>query len=91
MKDGQASANEEQNSTTALEQELRIGSVVPDFTLSCLNGKEHKLSDFRGSKVLLCFYRYTYCSTCAYSVGKLIGNHKKLAWAANLKVSLFYV
>ena len=64
-----------------------IGYKVPDFKLSDMDGKEHKLSDFRGSKVLLCFYEYTQCPRCAYAVGNLVGNYKKLAWATKLKVS----
>jgi peroxiredoxin len=60
--------------------------VVPDFTLSCDQGKIYRLSDFRGTKVLLCFYDYAHCPQCAYSVGNLMGHQKKLAWASKLKV-----
>ena len=63
-----------------------IGNKVPDFKLLDMDGKEHRLSDFRGSKVLLCFYEFTQCPRCAYAVGNLVGNYKKLAWASKLKV-----
>ena len=67
-------------------QQLKIGEVSPDFTLSCDQGKVYRLSDFRGTKVLLCFYDYAHCPKCAYSVGNLMGHQKKLAWASKLKV-----
>lgn len=67
-------------------QLLKIGDVVPDFALHCDQGKIHHLSDFRGTKVLLCFYDYAHCPKCAYSVGNLMGHQKKLAWASKLKV-----
>ena len=74
--------------TKALPQPhaVQIGKSVPDFTLASADGKEHSLSEFRGSKVLLTFHRFSYCPFCAYSVHKLIGNYKKLAWASKLKV-----
>lgn len=65
---------------------ILIGEGVPDFTLHCNEGLVHKLSDFRGSKVLLCFYRYANCPVCATSINKIVGSYKKLAWAAKLKV-----
>jgi len=66
--------------------QLKIGEVVPDFTLNSDVGKEHRLSDFRGTKILLCFYDYSHCPKCAYSVGNLMGHLRKLAWASKLKV-----
>ena len=65
---------------------VEIGHATPVFALTCVDGQEHKLSDFRGSKVMLCFYRTAYCPCCAYSIAKLMGNLKKLAWASKLKV-----
>ncbi len=35
---------------------LQIGQIAPDFKLVDQNGKEHKLSDYRGKKVVLYFY-----------------------------------
>ena len=65
---------------------IAIGSIAPDFNLSCMDGIVHKLSDYRGSKVMLCFYRFTLCPVCAYNIGTLVGHYKKLAWASKLKV-----
>ncbi|HYD03744.1 MAG TPA: thioredoxin-dependent thiol peroxidase [Alphaproteobacteria bacterium] len=36
--------------------ELQIGKKVPDFKLKDQNGQEHKLSDYKGKKVILYFY-----------------------------------
>lgn len=35
---------------------LEIGTQAPDFTLPDQNGEEHRLSDWRGQKVVLYFY-----------------------------------
>ena len=35
---------------------MKIGNLAPDFTLMGSDGKEHKLSDYRGKKVVLYFY-----------------------------------
>ena len=35
---------------------LEIGSLAPDFELPDQNGNVHKLSDYRGKKVILYFY-----------------------------------
>ena len=67
--------------------DVKIGSTVPDFMLTGVDGHKHKLSDFRGMKVMVCFYRYSYCPACAYTISKLIGEYKKLAWASKLMVS----
>ena len=65
---------------------LKIGDIAPDFMLMSDQGETHHLSDYRGTKILLCFYDYAHCPKCAYSVGNLIGHQKKLAWAQRLKV-----
>ena len=35
---------------------LKIGDIAPDFTLLDSEGKEHKLSDYLGRKIVLYFY-----------------------------------
>ena len=35
---------------------MEIGTIVPDFTLMGSDGKEHKLNDYKGKKVVLYFY-----------------------------------
>ncbi|MGD8786070.1 MAG: DUF4432 family protein [Phycisphaerales bacterium] len=44
---------------------------APDFTLSDLNGKEHKLSDYRGRNVIIVFWT-TWCGPCRKEVPSLI-------------------
>ena len=68
------------------EHRIEIGHKVPDFQLLDADGYEHNLSDYLGQKVMLCFYRYVFCPISGMSVGKLMGNYKKLAWASQLKV-----
>lgn len=53
---------------------LEIGTAAPDFTLPDQNGKLHKLSDYRGQKVVLYFYPKDMTSGCtkqACSFGEL--------------------
>jgi AhpC/TSA family len=39
--------------TTAVRANVEIGKPAPDFTLTDLNGKAHKLSDYKGRTVVL--------------------------------------
>lgn len=45
---GQSSSNTDATTTT-----VEVGKAAPDFTLKGQNGKEHKLSDFKGKLVVL--------------------------------------
>ncbi|MDO4477619.1 MAG: thioredoxin-dependent thiol peroxidase [Lachnospiraceae bacterium] len=54
---------------------LEIGTQAPDFELQDQNGTVHKLSDYRGKKVILYFYPKDNTSgctkqACAYSAAK---------------------
>ena len=49
---------------------IKPGKKVPDFTLNDLNGKPHKLSEFRGKKVVLVFWA-TWCPDCRAEVPEL--------------------
>lgn len=44
-------------------EEVKIGTVAPDFTLSDVNGNEVSLSDYKGKTVLLTFWA-SWCPTC---------------------------
>ncbi len=47
------------------------GKTAPDFTLTDLAGKEHKLSDYRGKDVVLVFWA-TWCKYCIPEIPHLI-------------------
>jgi len=42
---------------------LEVGNMAPDFQLDTLNGEEAKLSDYRGSRVMINFWA-TWCPPC---------------------------
>ncbi len=43
---------------------LDIGAPAPDFTAVASDGTTHALSDYRGRRVWLAFYRYASCPLC---------------------------
>ena len=43
---------------------LEIGTKAPDFTLADQNGDMHSLSNYRGQKVILYFYRKDMTAGC---------------------------
>jgi len=48
-----------------------FGKSAPDFTLTDINGKQHKLSDYRGKNVMLIFWA-TWCTPCRMEIPHLI-------------------
>jgi len=47
-----------------------VGKAAPDFTLTDINGKEHKLTNYRGKNVMLTFWA-TWCAPCIVEVPHL--------------------
>lgn len=55
---------------------LSVGSKVKDFTLKDQNGKDFKLSDYKGQKVLLSFHPLAWTLICAKQMQALEKNVK---------------
>jgi peroxiredoxin len=53
---------------------LKNGDVAPDFVLRDQSGKEFKLSDFRGKRVLLSFHPAAWTRVCSLQMQSLEAN-----------------
>jgi len=42
---------------------LKVGDAAPDFALRSHDGREVKLSDFRGNRVVLAFFAFAFSNT----------------------------
>jgi len=54
--------------------QLKKGDMAPDFVLRDQGGKEFKLSDFRGKKVLLSFHPLAWTRVCSQQMQSLEEN-----------------
>ena len=66
----------QENKTTQTQQQatvkqVAVGAEAPDFTLQSMDGKEVKLSDFKGKKVYLKFWA-SWCGPCKKSMPELM-------------------
>ena len=55
----------------ATVKQIAVGAEAPDFTLQSMDGKEVKLSDFKGKKVYLKFWA-SWCGPCKKSMPELM-------------------
>lgn len=60
-----------------MSMKLEVGMKAPDFTLTDNNGEEIRLSDFRGSKVLLSWHPIAWTSVCADQMRALEVNFER--------------
>ena len=42
---------------------LKVGDIAPSFTLRSHDGREIKLSDFRGQRVVIAFFAFAFTNT----------------------------
>lgn len=62
----------------AIGQKLNIGDKAPDFETIDANGDTIKLSNYKGQKVLIAFFRYAGCPVCNFRVHDLIENYESI-------------
>ncbi|MCL5277458.1 MAG: peroxiredoxin [Deltaproteobacteria bacterium] len=55
---------------------LNVGAPAPDFKVKDQDGKDVRLSDFRGKKVLLSFHPLAWTSVCSRQMESLEANRK---------------
>ncbi len=62
----------------AVCQRLKVGDRAPDFEALDTNGDSIKLSNYKGQKVVIAFFRYAGCPVCNYRVHELIENYESI-------------
>ena len=73
-KQGKESSQQTKTSQTqqqATVKQVAVGAEAPDFTLQSMDGKEVKLSDYKGKKVYLKFWA-SWCGPCKKSMPELM-------------------
>lgn len=63
----------------AICQQLKIGDKAPDFKTIDSVGDTIKLSNHKGQKVLIAFFRYAGCPVCNFRVHELIENYDSIS------------
>lgn len=67
---------------------IQTGQLASDFVATDVNGKQVRLSDFRGKKIILSFYRNVNCPFCNRRVHQLMLNSLSFK---NKDVQLFFL
>jgi peroxiredoxin len=68
---------------------LQAGYNALDFAVKDVFGNDIRLSDYRGSKIILSFYRNVACPFCNRRVHQVMGYNKRLE-AAGVKLVFFF-
>lgn len=63
----------------AMSQKLKIGDKAPGFEITDTDGNIIKLSNYKGQKVLIAFFRYAGCPVCNFRVHELIENYDSIS------------
>jgi len=68
---------------------LKEGFNAQDFTAKDIYGNEIKLSDYKGRKIILSFYRNVGCPFCSRRVHQIMGNNVRLRETNTQLIFLF--
>src|SRR5688572_3713673 len=68
---------------------IEPGGRAPDFSVTDLEGRAHRLADYRGKPLLLQFYRYAGCPMCDLRLHDFAREYPSLA-ANGLSVLAFF-
>jgi len=61
------------------ETRLGVGSKIPEFELTDLNGNTVRTSDMTGSPTVYLFYRGNWCPLCMAQIAELVERYKQMA------------
>lgn len=59
-------------------QKLKVGDKAPNFEVIDTNGDSIKLSQYKGQKVMVAFFRYASCPVCNFRIHELIENYDSI-------------
>ena len=68
---------------------LTIGDTAIDFTAKDIYGKEVKLSDYKGKKIILGFYRNVACPFCNRRIHQILSQSTRLKESGTQMIFLF--
>jgi peroxiredoxin len=71
----------------AVIDSARVGQPLPDLILSDLDGKPHRLSDYRGRRVLLNFWA-SWCKPCLQEMPALVQAQQKFGNQAPIVIGI---
>lgn len=74
--------------TMGIMVQLRTGAHAPGFTLCDVDGMPFSLSQYRGQKVMLSFYRYAGCPFSRYAIKKLKKFYKRLPLSGRERLNI---
>jgi peroxiredoxin len=67
---------------------ITAGEIAPDFTLKDQDGKDFKLSEHKGKKVLLSFHPLAWTGVCTEQMKSLEKNYKTIAGLNTIPVGI---